>query len=121
MVVLTISGAMTVAKQGRVICEMIDRGLVQAIVSTGALIAHGLTESIGLSHYRYSSEISDQALFERGYNRVYDTLEMESNLNDVEVIVRDVLNTESPPEGIWSSAQLCRALGKKLSVRSARF
>ena len=44
-VVLTLSGAMTVAKQGQLICELIDRGLVQAIVATGALIAHGLTES----------------------------------------------------------------------------
>ena len=35
-VVLTVSGAMTVAKQGRIICDMIDRGLVQAIVATGA-------------------------------------------------------------------------------------
>ena len=47
-VVLTISGAMTVAKQGRIVCDMIDRGYVQAVVATGALIAHGLTESIGL-------------------------------------------------------------------------
>ena len=50
--VLTISGAMTVAKQGTIICDMIDRGMVSAIVATGALIAHGLTESIGLTHYR---------------------------------------------------------------------
>jgi len=42
--VLTISGAMTVAKQGRIICDMIDRGLVNAVIATGALIAHGLTE-----------------------------------------------------------------------------
>ncbi|MBN1589291.1 MAG: deoxyhypusine synthase family protein, partial [Pirellulales bacterium] len=27
-VVLTLSGAMTVAKQGRLVCDMIDRGLV---------------------------------------------------------------------------------------------
>ena len=114
-VILTVSGAMTVAKQGRVICDMIDRGLVHAVVSTGALIAHGMTESIGLTHYRYSPELSDEALFERGYNRVYDTLEMESNLNDVEIVMREVLNKETPPEGIWSSAQLCRALGQKLS------
>jgi deoxyhypusine synthase len=113
--VLTVSGAMTVAKQGRVICDMIDRGLVHAIVSTGALIAHGLTESIGLTHYRHAPELSDQALFERGYNRVYDTLEMESNLNDVEAVMREVLSKETPPEGIWSSAQLCRALGRELS------
>ena len=66
------------AKQGKLVCDMIDHGLVQSIVATGALIAHGLTESIGLTHYRYDPTLSDQMLFERGYNRVYDTLEMES-------------------------------------------
>ena len=50
-VVMTLSGAMTVAKQGSIICDMIDRGLVHVLVATGALIAHGLTESIGLTHY----------------------------------------------------------------------
>ena len=49
-VVLTISGAMTVAKQGKIFCDMIDRGIVDAVIATGALIAHGLTESIGLTH-----------------------------------------------------------------------
>ncbi len=114
-VVLTLSGAMTVAKQGRVICDMIDRGLVQAVVSTGALMAHGLTESIGLTHYRYDPSKSDEVLFKQGYNRIYDTLEMEQNLNDVERIVRGVLNEETPEDGVWSSARLCRALGKRLS------
>ena len=33
--VLTISGAMTIAKQGLLVCEMLDRGWVQAIVTTG--------------------------------------------------------------------------------------
>lgn len=113
-VVLTVSGAMTVAKMGRIMCDMIDRGLVQAVVATGALIAHGLTESIGLTHYRYDPNVSDELLFERGYNRIYDTLEMEANLNDVEVLVRTVLNEESPPDGFWSSARLCHALGQRL-------
>jgi len=73
-VVLTLSGAMTVAKQGKVICDMIDHGLVHAVVATGALIAHGLTESIGLTHYRYDPRVADATLFAQGYNRVYDTL-----------------------------------------------
>ncbi|MCA9196997.1 MAG: deoxyhypusine synthase family protein [Planctomycetales bacterium] len=113
-VVLTLSGAMTVAKQGRIVCDMIDRGLVQAVVATGALIAHGLTESIGLTHYRYDPTKSDEELFKQGYNRIYDTLEMEANLNDVERIVRMVLRENSPEDGTWSSARLCHALGKKL-------
>ncbi|HAW32183.1 MAG TPA: deoxyhypusine synthase, partial [Planctomycetaceae bacterium] len=83
-VVLTLSGAMTVAKQGSIICDMIDRGLVHAVVATGALIAHGLTESIGLVHYQYNPNDSDETLYKKGYNRIYDTLEMESNLNNVE-------------------------------------
>lgn len=112
--VLTISGAMTVAKQGRIVCDMIDRGLVQAVIATGALIAHGLTESIGLLHYRYDPNQSDQTLYELGYNRIYDTLEMEANLNDVEVFVRRVLTEVTPPDGTWSSARLCRALGQRL-------
>lgn len=117
-VVMTISGAMTVAKQGRIFCELIDRQIVNAVVATGALIAHGLTESIGLTHYRYDPHLSDQALFERGYNRIYDTLEMEANLNDVERLVRSVLEGVEPPDGTWSSARLCHAIGKKLSERN---
>ena len=86
-VVMTLTGAMTVAKQGQIVCDLIDRGVVQTVVATGALIAHGLTESIGLTHYRYDSDKSDEELFEQGYNRIYDTLEMESNLNNVEQLV----------------------------------
>ena len=52
MVVATLSGAMTVAKMGLVLCRMIERGMVDCVVSTGALMAHGLTEGIGLSHYK---------------------------------------------------------------------
>ncbi len=113
-VVMTHSGAMTVAKQGRIVCDMIDRGLVKAVVATGALMAHGLTESIGLTHYRYDPRNSDEDLFEKGYNRIYDTLEMEANLNDVEKLVRAVLRETTPEDGVWSSARLCKALGKKL-------
>ena len=119
--VLTLSGAMTVAKQGQLITEMVDRGLVDAIVSTGALMAHGLTESIGLTHYRYDPRQSDEELYVKGYNRVYDTLEMEQNLNDVEEVVRETLHTAKPPAedgGVWSSASLCRALGRRLDERN---
>jgi len=83
-VVLTLSGAMTIAKMGKVISKMIDTGMVQAVVSTGALMAHGMSEAVGLTHYRHDPTVSDEELFDKGYNRVYDTLEMEANLNYVE-------------------------------------
>ena len=117
-VVLTLSGAMTVAKQGRIICDMIDRGLVHAVVATGALMAHGLTESIGLTHYAIDPDCDDKELFLKGYNRVYDTLELESNLNEVCEVVADVLEQCQPDGGVWSSARFCRAVGEELERRN---
>ena len=53
-VVMTLAGAMTVAKQGLIVAELIDRGIVNAIVSTGRLMAHGLVEATGRAHFRYN-------------------------------------------------------------------
>ncbi len=86
-VVMTLAGAMTVAKQGLIITELIDRGIVKAIISTGALMAHGLVEAAGRSHFKYDPHMDDIELYEAGYNRVYDTLEPETNLDFVETIV----------------------------------
>lgn len=113
-VVLTLSGAMTIAKMGKIICAMIDRGMVHVVVSTGALIAHGLTESVGKVHYRHHSSMKDEDLFAKGYNRVYDTLEMEANLNYVEHMVGQTLK-RIPQNGPLSSELLTRELGRTLA------
>jgi deoxyhypusine synthase len=113
-VVLTLSGAMTIAKMGKVITKMIDAGMVQAIVSTGALVAHGLSEAVGLTHYRHDPGMSDEELFDKGYNRVYDTLEMEANLNDVEEFNARALERLGPDREL-SSEIVCRTLGELLA------
>ena len=113
-VVLTLSGAMTIAKMGKIISSMIDHGMVQAVVSTGALIAHGLTESVGKTHYRHHPSMRDEELFRKGYNRIYDTLEMEANLNYVEHVVTQTLK-RIDPEIDLSSEILTRELGKTLA------
>src|SRR5437016_6322628 len=56
-VVCTLSGAMTVAKMGLVICRMIEHGMVDCLISTGALMAHGLSEAVGLTHYKTPSGV----------------------------------------------------------------
>jgi deoxyhypusine synthase len=112
-VVMTLSGAMTIAKMGKVISRMIDTGMVHAIVSTGALMAHGLSEAVGMVHYRHDPRMSDEELFAKGYNRVYDTLEMEANLNYVEEFSVRAFDTLGDQE--LSSEIICRALGKVLA------
>ena len=113
-VVMTLSGAMTIAKMGKIITKMIDEGMVQCIVSTGALMAHGLSESVGKTHYRHDPSMSDEELFRKGYNRVYDTLEMEANLNYVEHVVAQTLKRLDQDQPL-SSAVLTREIGKTLA------
>jgi len=113
-VVLTLSGAMTIAKMGKVISKMIDTGMVQAVVSTGALMAHGMSEAVGLTHYRHDPKVDDEELFEKGYNRVYDTLEMEANLNYVEEFTRKALDRLAG-ERVLSSEIVNRTLGQVLA------
>src|SRR6059058_3556930 len=113
-VVMTLAGAMTVAKQGLIICDLIDQGIVNAIVSTGALMAHGLVEATGCKHYRYDPRMSDVELYEAGYNRVYDTLEPEQNLDHVEAVMADVLERWDP-KVVMCSWKLNRAVGEHLT------
>lgn len=114
LVVLTLSGAMTIAKMGKIICTMIDERMVQAVVSTGALIAHGMSEAVGQTHYKHHPSMDDTELFEKGYNRVYDTLEMELNLNHVEHVTAETLNRLDPDQEL-SSEMLTRELGRTLA------
>ena len=113
-VVMTLSGAMTIAKMGKVISKMIDTGMVQAVVSTGALMAHGLSEAVGMVHYRSDPAVSDEELFDKGYNRVYDTLEMEANLNHVEEFTSRALDRLGGEREL-SSEIVNRALGQVLA------
>jgi deoxyhypusine synthase len=116
-VVMTLSGAMTVAKQGLIVTELIDRGIVNAVVSTGALMAHGLVEATGRAHFRANPEVSDEELYEQGYNRVYDTLEPEQNLDDVEEVMSAVLEGWDHNE-VMCSYKLNHAIGAYLAKHS---
>jgi len=112
--VLTLSGAMTIAKMGLIVCDMIDSGMIDAIVSTGALITHGFVETIGMRHFKCRHELNDMELYHKGYNRVYDTLELERNLDDTEKIVETVLDAW-PKDKELCSYLLCTKLGEYLA------
>ncbi len=118
-VVLTLSGAMTIAKQGLIIADMIERGWVHAVVSTGALMCHGMVETAGMLHFKHDPTMGDEKLFAKGYNRVYDTIELEQNLDDTEKIMAKILgsvpeNEHGLPETLCSH-KLNRRIGEYLA------
>src|SRR6202048_4104906 len=114
LVVMTLSGAMTIGKMGLVFCDLVDSGIVNAIVSTGALMAHGLVEATGRSHFRYNPDVPDTELYEQGYNRVYDTLEPEQKLEDVEEVLSQILDSWDHNE-VMCSYKLNHAIGQHLA------
>ncbi len=117
-VVMTLSGAMTVGKMGLVFCDLVESGIVKAIVSTGALMAHGLVEATGRSHFRYNPDMDDRELFEAGYNRVYDSLEPEVNLDAVEEVMQHILSGWDA-EDVVCSWKINRRIGEYL-IRHAK-
>lgn len=126
-VVMTLAGALTVGKMGLVFCDLIESGIVNAIVSTGALMAHGLVEATGRSHFRYDpSKMDDAELFHAGYNRVYDSLEPETNLDHVEEVVDNIYEEWDPEETVCSwklhkkiGAYLCKNTKGRGILKSA--
>ncbi len=114
-VVATFSGAMTVAKMGKLICKMLDQGWVQSVVSTGALMAHGFIETLGLRHYKFEPDKhKDEHLCLAGLNRVFDTLEPELNFVQAEKVLNAVLE-EFRQEEHLCSYRFCHLIGKHLS------
>ena len=73
-----------------------------------------LVEAAGRSHFRYDPRMDDQELYDAGYNRVYDTLEPETNLDFVETIVARILKGWDHNEALCSY-KLNRDIGKYLS------
>ena len=115
--VMTLSGAMTAGKMSLLVCEMIDRGFVDCIISTGALMAHGLVESLGMLHFKYDPHTStkeDTDLYYKGYDRIYDTLELEKNLDDTAEIMKDIFEGISTSQ-ILSSHWLGDKIGEYLA------
>jgi deoxyhypusine synthase len=117
-VVGTFSGAMTIAKMGLLLAEMIDQGLLNAVVSTGALLSHGLVEQTGHTHFEYDPAWSDEELYQAGYDRVYDTLELEKSLYDAETVLHDVLDA-LPRDAPFGSWELNGRLGAHLGENHA--
>jgi len=112
-IVLTLSGVVTVAKLGGIIAEMIERDLISCIVSTGAVICHGLSDERGSKHYKLPKDYSDAWLFEQGYNRIFDTIETEYAMDELDKVIKSILK-DLPAERILCSSDITDLMGRYL-------
>jgi len=113
---LTVAGAMTPAGLGGCVIEMMDRGLVDFIISTGANLYHDLHYALNFTLRRGSPFVDDVALYEDGIIRIYDVLFPASVLLETDAYVRDFFVRSGLNEPIATS-ELHYRLGLDLLER----
>jgi deoxyhypusine synthase len=113
---LTIAGAMTPAGIGGCVVEMMDRGLVDFIISTGANVYHDLHHALNFTLHRGSPFMDDVELYEQGIIRIYDVLFPASVLLETDAYIRDFLVREGL-KGPITTAELHYRMGNDLLKR----
>ena len=73
-IALTIAGVMTPAGLGGCVVELMERGLVDFIISTGANLYHDLHYALNFTLHRGSPFVNDVELYQQGVIRIYDVL-----------------------------------------------
>jgi deoxyhypusine synthase len=112
-IALTIAGAMTPAGLGGCVVELMERGLVDFIISTGANLYHDLHYALNFTLHRGSPFVNDVELYEEGVIRIYDVLFPATVLLETDAYVRDFLVRWGRNEPV-STADLHYALGMDL-------
>ena len=116
---LALAGAMIPAGMRGMIVDMIERRMIDGIVSTGANVIHDLVECLGYGHYRIDPEKVDDALLgEYKLNRVYDTVLPEEGFVNAEHRIIDEL-AGMDTSRVWNSREFVHELGRRLTEKGA--
>ena len=113
---LTVAGALTPAGLGGCLVELMHRGLVDFIISTGANLYHDLHYALNFTLHRGSPFLDDVALHESGIIRIYDVLFPAQVLLQTDAYIRDFLVREGL-DGPMSTAEFHYRLGCDLMER----
>ena len=114
---LTVAGALTPAGLGGCVIELMDRGLVDFIISTGANLYHDLHYALNFDLHRGSPFLDDVQLYEEGIIRIYDILFPATVLLETDSYIRDFL-VRTRIEGAMSTSEFHYRLGLDLLERN---
>ena len=114
-VILTLAGSLFSAGLKKVVHDMIMNNMVDAIVSTGAIIVdQDFFEALGFKHYIGSQFSDDNELRELAIDRIYDTYIDEDELRICDDTTAKILDSLEPRP--YSSRELIWEFGKYLEM-----
>jgi deoxyhypusine synthase len=111
-VILGLAGPLVAAGLRKVIADMIRFGIVDAIVTIGAIPYQDFYQARGYDHYKCSPRCDDLALREVFVDRIYDTLVDEDKFRETDEVIGDIAG-ELEPRG-YSSREFMKILGESI-------
>lgn len=112
-VILTLAGSLFSAGLKNVVVDMLNNNMIDAIVSTGAVIVdQDFLEALGYKHYLGTQWVDDNELRDLMIDRIYDTFIDEEDLRICDMTVAEIANSLKPRP--YSSREFIREMGKWL-------
>jgi deoxyhypusine synthase len=116
-VFLTLAGSLFSAGLKNVVVDMIKCNMVDAIVSTGAIIVdQDFLEALGFKHYQGTQWVDDNELRDLMIDRIYDTYIDEDELRACDMTVAEIANSLEPRP--YSSREFIEEMGKWLVLNN---
>jgi deoxyhypusine synthase len=113
VVFLTLAGSLISAGLKKVIVDLIDNNMIDAIVSTGAnIVDQDFFEALGFRHYKGTPFVDDAELRELMIDRIYDTYIDEDELRLCDETIAKIADSIDPRP--YSSREFIIEMGKFL-------
>lgn len=112
---LTLAGSLISAGLKKVIVDLIENNMVDAIVSTGAnIVDQDFLEALGFKHYKGSQFVDDNQLRDLMIDRIYDTYIDEEELRVADMTIAEIANSLEPRA--YSSREFIDEMAKWLKL-----
>ncbi len=112
-VFLGLAGALIPGGMRNILRTMIEKNMVNCIVTTGANISHDLLETSGGSHHHGSEHLSDEKLREMEISRIFSTLIPYESFVKFETLIQKIL--KKIPNQRMSSNQFLHEVGRYMN------
>jgi deoxyhypusine synthase len=116
---LTIAGAITPTGLGGFVAQLIKKGFVDFIISTGANLYHDLHFALDLPVHQGDFRVNDIDLLQEKIVRIYDIFLPEDTLLKTDAFVQNVSKRFSPQKPV-STASFHYFLGRQLIVKAKK-
>lgn len=112
-VIMGLSGALIAGGLRKVISDMIKYGIVDVIVSTGAILYQDLYQAMGYKHYKGSPDMDDTKLRDLYIDRIYDTLVDELKFEECDRLIGKLTEKLEPRD--YSSREFLEFLASQIN------